>query len=273
MSQVGQLVKKLVADAPPSELQAIYDDLIKITGNNPSTKREILEAIEEHNVEHCVPIALDNGQMTIISQYNREGAQFVDPALELVYSVDHLTRRAIDVRQKTMETKLTKDQNDISERIKLYGASAFAGTKVATGVYPLGQDQTVILMVSEKSNQSSYWTAYWKSEYIYNHDKMQITKGTIDVLVHYFEEGNVNLRTHHEILDETVENPSQLVDKIRDIENSVTNKLGASFRDLNDTQFKTLRRRLPINKSRINWGQAIGNYRLGKDAAEGQNLK
>ena len=90
-----------------------------------------------------------------------------------------------------------------------------------------------------------------------------------DIDVHYFEDGNVAFKFHKDIEVQEAVNP---IVAIKSQENEIEREMGSSFAALNERDFKSLRRRLPVTRSKINWGKGIGTYRLGKNTAE-SNLK
>lgn len=55
-----------------------------------------------------------------------------------------------------------------------------------------------------------------------------------------------------------------LVAKIAAAEAKYQEEVNHSFVGLNEGPFKALRRQLPVTRSKMNWGKAMGNYRLGK---------
>ncbi|GMF78612.1 unnamed protein product [[Candida] boidinii] len=82
--------------------------------------------------------------------------------------------------------------------------------------------------------------------------------------------GNVILKTGKKInsISISIKDVSSKIKEIEDeFEFSVVNK----FTRLNEDLFKNLRRQLPINRSRVQWGKAIGNYKLGQDVAGGRH--
>lgn len=123
----------------------------------------------------------------------------------------------------------------------------------------------MIILISTRNNPSNFYNGNWKSEYIYDIDSTELT-GTIDVHVHYYEDGNVSFRSNKEV---EIIKTKDVVKTIQEIEKDFEDRLDVSFSELNEKKFKTLRRRLPITRSKVNWGKAIGTYRLGKDAAQG----
>lgn len=262
-SAFESVISQMVSDTPSGEIKEVYNDLITIAGEN--SKDAILEAIEQYNVQNTIPVDVD-GKSIILSKYNRQGSKFFDPSNSILFSVDHLNRKGLDVETDEY-TKLNELQQDILIALQKYSERDFSGD-LSLAVYPVFDeaDKTAIIIVSTKYNPSNFWNGHWKSEYIYDANSKELS-GFIDVQVHYYEDGNVSFKSRKEV---SVPNTSDVVKAIQGAEKSFENDLDVSFTELNEKEFKALRRKLPITRSRVNWGKAIGNYRLGRDAAQGK---
>ena len=70
-----------------------------------------------------------------------------------------------------------------------------------------------------------------------------------------------------------INNASRIVNFINEQENATMVKIIEQFNNLNQKSFKNLRRLLPVTRSKINWGSAIGNYRLGSDVINKSKTK
>lgn len=88
--------------------------------------------------------------------------------------------------------------------------------------------------------------------------------GSIEIDVHYFEDGNVRLKTRKEIGVVDAKSPLIVVNRIAQAESKYQEDVNRAFVGLNENEFKALRRQLPVTRSKMNWGKAIGTYRLGK---------
>lgn len=117
-----------------------------------------------------------------------------------------------------------------------------------------------LYIVGNKYNPSNYWTGRWRSRYEIDMNSSQI-KGHIQVNVHYYEQGNVQLSTDYEpIIDltskdttSTAKKASQIIKAIQQTESNYQNTLNSAYADLGDNTFKQLRRALPVTKQKINW--------------------
>ncbi|CCE62551.1 hypothetical protein TPHA_0C04010 [Tetrapisispora phaffii CBS 4417] len=260
-SQFDSVIADIISDAPSGEITEIYEDLIKIVGE--SAKESILEAIEQYNIRNCIPIEVE-GKQIIISEYNKDGVKFIDPITAISFSVDHLNRTGFDIGSS--DISLSSVQEEIVKNLNEYTASDFSG-EVTFGVYPIPneEDKTSIIISSTKYNASNFWNGEWKSKYIFDSSSNSL-EGEIDVDVHFYEDGNVSFKSNKKI---NLSSVNDAVSALKEVEVEFEKELDSSFSDLNEKQFKSLRRKLPITRSKVNWGKAIGNYRLGKDAAQG----
>lgn len=263
-STFESIISQVVSDTPSGEIKEVYNDLITIAGEN--SKDSILEAIEQYNVKNTIPVDVE-GKQVILSRFNKEGSKFFDPLNSLIFSVDHLNRKGLDVAPYHA-TSLNEQQQELLSALQVYVSKDFTGDKVLA-VYPVAEEtsKTAIIIVSTKYNPGNFWNGSWRSEYIHDSNTGQLT-GTIDVQVHYYEDGNVSFKSNKNV---SVEDCTAPIKTIQEIESSFENNLDDSFTELNEKQFKQLRRRLPVTRSKVNWGKAIGNYRLGRDAAQGKS--
>ncbi|QLQ78182.1 hypothetical protein HG537_0A04290 [Torulaspora globosa] len=256
------IISQIIADSPSGEITEVWNDLIAIAG--PSAKDAILDSIEQYNIENTVPVDID-GKSVIISSYNKEGSKFYDPIDHKLFSVDHLNRKGLDIEPYN-STTLNAVQQTILEGLQNYTSTNFPGN-VTLAVYPIVEEpaKVAIIIVSTKYNPSNFWNGDWRSEYIYDSTSKEL-EGKIDVQAHYYEDGNVRFKSAKEV---KVSNLEDVVKAIQEEEENFERNLDSSFSELNEKQFKTLRRKLPITRSKVNWGKAIGSYRLGRDAAQG----
>ncbi|CCC67124.1 hypothetical protein NCAS_0A05660 [Naumovozyma castellii] len=268
MSEFKEIINEIINDAPPGETQEVYADLLKITSEaNADT---VLECIESRNVKTVTRVFIPElDQFSLVSEFNAdkdERAKFWDPVAMCRFAVDHLHLKAVDVELDVQEKALNDAQGKLYEDLKKYVTGAYPNDVATVGVFPQEEEEDVIriCIVAEKLNPANYWNGSWKSKYHYN-VKEETLEGEINVYVHYFEDGNVNFQSGKEVKLQG----SDVVQLIKEVETQFENELMTSFTDLNEKQFKNLRRRLPITRSKVNWGKAIGNYRLGRDAAQG----
>ena len=261
-SNFDSVISEIIFDTPAGEIQEVYNSLITLAGEN--AKDTILDVIEQYNVKNNIPIDVD-GNLVILSENTKSGAsRYTDAVRGVSFTVDHLNKKGLDV-EPLQDAASQEECKKLHEQITEYTAKNYPGD-VTIAVNPIADSQKLeIIIISTKYNPANFWNGDWRSKYTYDASSNQIS-GSIEVHVHYYEDGNVSFKSN-----KTVENTpaNDVVDAISQIEGEFEKSLDVSFTELNEKQFKALRRRLPITRSKVNWGKAIGNYRLGKDAAEG----
>ena len=236
---MNKTVNELVSSAPPGELADVVEDLNVII-DNPAA---ILAAVDNYVEQGVVALGL------IASKWNSHQGKYACHVNKKLYNVDGL--KAIDIED--FETEGV-DANLVN-LLERYGEAHYPSTYAFT-VVP--GSTTEIVIIGQRNNLENYYSGQWKSHYLINGSKVV---GEIAITIHYFEEGNVRMT-----FNEKVEGSgSDVVLVIEKIENDVTLKVVDKFTDLNQKLFKNLRRLLPVTRSKINWGKAIGNYRLGSD--------
>lgn len=115
-----------------------------------------------------------------------------------------------------------------------------------------------LYIVGNKYNPTNYWTGRWRSIYEIDMDAGKV-QGEIEVNVHYYEQGNVQLSTNHqpmiEISGEESSNkkPKEVVEAIQKTESGYQAALNNAYSHLGDDTFKLLRRALPVTKQKVNW--------------------
>ncbi|KAI5968803.1 CAP1 [Candida margitis] len=248
-----ELITSLIQSAPSTELPEVIQSLKTISGASKSTIDDALAAyIKNH------PIAVSD---YIISSLNKDphSSKYIDYIKEEKFTFDITKQEIVDVESYT--PKVSVDSQLVS-KLQQYGDDYFQDYAF-TIIPESSQDAYTIIILGQKLNQDNFYTGIWHSQYKINGDKIT---GAIDLDIHYFEDGNVRLKYNEADVSGTgMTSASDVVNFINQADNAIELKLIDQFQHLNQQSFKNLRRLLPVTRSKINWGSAIGNYRLGSD--------
>ena len=86
----------------------------------------------------------------------------------------------------------------------------------------------------------------------------------MNVDVHYYEDGNVQLKTNtQKSFSVAAGDAAAAMKEISQVEQAMHSSLDTSYVTMGETTFKALRRALPVIRTKVNWPQ-IEQYRLGK---------
>lgn len=271
---LNELVDSLIQSAPPAELKQVSQSLSSLTKgtSTSSTNSLIQDSIEQYAQENI--ISIDN---IIISKYNKDenSSKYIDYVNNKLFNVDWQNQKIIDVESyHDNNNKRGSNYDELIQKLSQYGDDYYP-SNIAFTVIPESEDQLRVIIIGQRANHDNFYTGQWKSNYLITE---QGIKGNIDLDIHYFEDGNVRLKFNESINSSNnnnnsstlqsgnlINNASRIVNFINEQENATMVKIIEQFNNLNQKSFKNLRRLLPVTRSKINWGSAIGNYRLGSD--------
>ncbi|EGW34512.1 uncharacterized protein SPAPADRAFT_59946 [Spathaspora passalidarum NRRL Y-27907] len=248
--KLNQLVDSLVKTSPPGELPQINNSLSALTHES------IDQALEKYINENS---SVFSGY--IASQYNKDAnsSKYIDYVSKKMFNIDTKSFKAIDIESYTAHADYPSYFDELVKKLETYGEDHYP--QFAFTVIP--GDVVRVIIIGRRLNPDNFYTGQWKSEYAIQNGQIS---GTVNLDIHYYEDGNVRLKLDEKLDGESVGgSASDIVNFISNSETKVTLKIIDQFNDLNQQQFKNLRRLLPITRSKINWGNAIGNYRLGSD--------
>jgi len=117
-----------------------------------------------------------------------------------------------------------------------------------------------------------FWNGRWRSVYTISFKDGASgadLKGTYKINIHYYEDGNVQLTTNNErTIKVTLGNPDAsaqaIVKAIEKAEREYQTAIDDNYLTMSDTSFKSLRRQLPITRTKLEWSK-ISGYKLGQE--------
>lgn len=173
-----------------------------------------------------------------------------------------------------------EDEFEIEFRVKLdkYVKDLFPGSG-AFSINKTNENEWKIDIVGERLRPKAFWSGHWHSkwkiQFINSESDIEAKEfkieGQIDLVVHYHEEGSVQLSATKEIpsrVNFKSETLSQAIEKIyykiKDSEDSVQLGLNEAYQQLAENMFKKLRRQLPVTRTKMDWGKFV-NYNLSSE--------
>jgi len=231
--------------------------------------QSVSSAFERYNEEQLATAKLPgSGKEVLVSQYNKlEDGRYYDVESQSSFSFDHTTQKASSVQPYTLDSPYT----DLITTL-LKSLSAHAREHYPTSTYTivptnLTSSTLAILLVSNKYSPSNFWNGRWRTTYLYTPSSSSLT-GTINVDVHYYEDGNVRLMTAKKV--EVKAQEGELIRQLAAQEKKYQEELNRGFSALSEGAFKSLRRQLPVTRQKVEW-EKVGTYRLGQDIGGGRS--
>ncbi|MCJ1369528.1 F-actin-capping protein subunit alpha [Loxospora ochrophaea] len=273
-SESKNAVSAFVEGAPPGELGDVVADIKALTIGEPNLLQSVGPAFQKYNEEQLTTVKLPgSGQSVLVSSYNSLGdGRYYDVESKSSFLFDHTTQKASTIQPFNLETKhgvllisiLTYLSTHAHEH---YPASTFS-------VFPTSADSVLaITLVSNKYSPSNFWNGRWRSTYLYTPSSNSIS-GTINIDVHYYEDGNVRLTARKPVdisgIASSADSSAAAKDVMRQIgllEKNYQEELNRGFGTLNEGTFKGLRRTLPVTRQKVEW-EKVGNYRVSDTVSE-----
>lgn len=263
--KLNKLVSDLVASAPPGELTGVAEDLNTILDNEQTSL--VNNSIETFFDENFGVFS----NTFVVSKLNKDqnSSKYIDYVNKKLFNIDVSNQAAIDIESLERHVELPGYFDDLVKKLEQYGDDHFPSTFAFTVIPDVASGRVHIILIGERLNNENFYTGQWRARYTVT-ETGDVT-GDIKLDIHYFEDGNVRLNFDEKVSESISSvNGGSIVNLINKVESSTTIKLMETFNDLNQKSFKNLRRLLPVTRSKINWGKAIGNYRLGSDVVNKQ---
>lgn len=258
--EIGDILQQLIESAPAGELEEVYNDLMIMFPNQSGVVNKTLTRLAEKQ-----GIVLNGKGIANQENKDSQSGKFWDYENRKTYNTDFEGSKIFDSESSTPQVEYPHFYNNLVKELKFYGEKHFP-SQFEYQVIPK-VDSLVITLIGQKLNKSNFYTGRWTGTYTIN-STMKLAKADILLDIHYYEEGNVRFDFKEEIEEDCEFTPSAILSFIERSENAVLIKVVNQFTLLNQKYFKNLRRLLPVTKSKINWGNAIGNYKLGTDVIE-----
>jgi capping protein alpha len=280
MYQVGDEEKKNIArgflkTAPPGEFIEVFTDVRKLLKNDTLLNSIAPTSFKEYNTEQYLIARNDSGFKGLVSNFGEVGNnQYLDPHTKQVFTFDHLKQQVTEVSgggEQHLNHDVEQWRSNFQTHALKYVDDYFQDTGCCAvyGAKNGGQHVINFVVTSARFNPDNFWNGRWRSTWVisFTPGGQATLSGTIQLNVHYYEEGNVQLVSNtvknHNV---SAQNPEQFgkdaVAAIQKIEGDFHNSLDANYDAMSSTTFKALRRPLPIFKQLIKW-ENLAQYEQG----------
>jgi capping protein alpha len=274
-----QVASAFVLQSPPGEINDVLNDVRVIVNDDDVLEDGLLPALRDYNLAQFILVDVpDANHQTIVSDVARlqdsgeEEERFLDPRSKTSFRFDHLRLEASVPRPE--------ESDPASEPLRAALESAalsYLAAHYIDGVAAIFASQPpshfTVQIVSNKYNPSNFWSGRWRSQYQIEFAESKTIQGKILVNVHYYEQGNVQLETLHDLsipIPPAIVNasPNAAANKIFALieaeETRLQTSLNESYHEMSEKAFKGLRRALPLTRQKIDWDKVTG-YKLGAE--------
>ncbi|KAG6376941.1 F-actin-capping protein subunit alpha [Boletus reticuloceps] len=274
-----QVASAFILQSPPGEINDVLNDVRVIVNDDDILEDGLLPALREYNLAQFILADVpDADHQTIVSDVARiqdsgeEEERFLDPRSKTSFRFDHLRLATSDPRSEEPDPAAEPFRAALESAALSYLAAHYID-----GVAAIFSSQPpshfTVQIVSNKYNPTNFWSGRWRSQYYIDFAESKMIQGKILVNVHYYEQGNVQLETSHDLsipIPPAIANasPNAAVNKIFALieteETRLQTSLNESYHEMSEKAFKGLRRALPLTRQKIDWDKVTG-YKLGAE--------
>jgi len=278
-----QVATNFILNSPPGEFVEVVADVRGLVPDEQLLNRAAPETFRRYNTEQMLQVESPNNKhQVLITQHGEVGpSAYLDPRGKQVVLFDHLRQQVSGVRPIN-KGELDADVEPYRaafdrEALKYVGEYYIGGATTVYGKKRDGEYQITIAIATSKYSPNNFWNGRWRSTWQVTFApsaKLATINGMVQVNVHYYEEGNVQLNNTFEkqLQSQVSKDPqataAQAMKTIIKAEHAFHSSLDTSYATMGSTTFKALRRMLPITVQKIDWNK-IRALRLGAELKRG----
>ncbi|RLN20541.1 hypothetical protein BBJ28_00019314 [Nothophytophthora sp. Chile5] len=261
-----QIAQRFLLASPPGQVHEVLRDVAKLVPARVLPDAALRGALHASNVRNFLPVDVPDGdykarsrvdliwpsnasfpgicgcvsrQILICEEGEVDAAHYVDPIGNRVLGFDHIKQQIV-----------AEDVAELPEAL----VSPFEKERCVPGVYVVGS-KLVVNLCTERINLRNFWGGRWQSrwELDLTANPAQVS-GVIQLHVHYFENGNLQLQSSKQVEEEvTFERPNGLGDALlrvmKDAEDDLQANLEDMYINMSEETFKEMRRVMPGTSS------------------------
>jgi len=279
--EIVNIANGFLLSSPPGEFMEVVTDVRGLLQNDALLNQSAPGTFKKYNTLQMLQVKSPAGNHeALITKFGeiREN-EYLDPRGRVVLTFDHIRQEVTGHRPIGSELDASAEpyRRAIDDAAYNYTQDHYQnGSAAAYGKSSGGQLEVVIAISSSKFNPNNFWNGRWRSAWTvtFKPGGQATAKAKIQVNVHYYEDGNVQLVTNWEkSISLQADNDAEkfaaaLLKQIASIEQNYQTALETSYTTMGETTFKALRRVLPISRQKIDW-QKIRLYKIGGDINSG----
>ncbi|KAI1307274.1 F-actin-capping protein subunit alpha [Halotydeus destructor] len=270
-----RIVGDFILNAPPGEVREVLNDVRLLLNNDTLLKENVSSVLAQYSKEQLTSVTINGSEHpTLVTEFNDlGGSRFFDPRSKQSFKYDHLREEATDLMSHEPDETAEPWRSALEQTLTTYAKDHYYhGVASVFGSSENGDITLTGCIEDHQFQPKNYWNGRWRSVWTVSFnpssDKAELS-GKIDVQVHYYEDGNVQLVSSKEVKEPIViSNESALAKDFVELVNSAEKDyqvaVSENYQTMSKTTFKALRRALPVTNSKIDWSK-IMSYRIGSE--------
>ncbi|CAH0478198.1 unnamed protein product [Peronospora belbahrii] len=268
-----QIAQRFLLASPPGQFYEVLRDIEKLVPGHILSDTVRQSVLHAYNIKNFLPVEVPDAHYKILicEEGEIDDAHYIDPIGNRVLGFDHMNQQIIagDIAEipEPRVTEFEKERQQVQQTLRSYLQFEYMHGGTA-GVYVVGT-KLIVNLCTERVNLRNFWGGRWKSRWEVDLTVNPATvKGTIQLHVHYFENGNLQLQSVKDIEEEiTIQSPGNLGDAIlrvmKEAEDNLQTNLEDMYSNMSEETFKEMRRVMPVTQAKMEW--SLYAHRTAKD--------
>ncbi|KJP85323.1 hypothetical protein AK88_05025 [Plasmodium fragile] len=289
LNEKKNFIRHVLMHAPPGNLADLVSDLKTLFGTSAAIQNTIEEAVAAHNEKNYAIIPLSGDDYVITCEESKVGNSYLQPKLKSLLDVNHLKKKVnttADVEEVRYPDLLENYRNSCSAKLEEYVQVHYSNwnelqtinyptvninsknglsVKCCSSVYAKeheGRFNLLFVVCCDrhylKNFHASSWRSSWNVTFLTT-DEEVLLNGTIDIVLTYFEDANINFKATKRFekrvhVNSAVDNFSaNIVSAIRECENSALYELNEFLIHIDKELIKNTRKIMPFNGDKFDW--------------------
>ncbi|KAL8683523.1 MAG: hypothetical protein Q9186_000563 [Xanthomendoza sp. 1 TL-2023] len=266
-SNNAAVVSAFVEGAPPGELADVIADVKKLTVNEPKLLESITPAFQKYNEEQLSTVKLPGSSSNVsgkkLGLLKKHGV-----ADRRAGPHQPLQPKASDVQPYALDSEHSDLISSLLKSLSTHSTEHYPSATYTVCPSHSSPSTLALLLVSNKYSPSNFCNGRYRSAYLFTPSSSSLT-GTINVDVHYYEDGNVRLTTSKKVSEDlalgegkgAAAMAAEVLRMVAKVERGYQEELERGFARLSEGEFKGLRRQLPVTRQKVEWDK-VGGYRV-----------
>lgn len=246
-----------IKSAPINEVKFALADVEKLVADPSVLNNDVKsKVLHDYNAAQLVHVEDPSGAKFLLTPFNELSHDvFYDPETGKSWTIDHVQKTVTGAASGYSAGPNESLRAAASAAMKKYTSTHYKKDKCVYGVFADASHLTICVS-GINTNLNAFWTGNWRATY-----RVPVSGGALEskleVNVHYFEDGNVQLNAAFAAPPVTVSGDGDaVVAALEKIETEWQASLEKMYIDMHHQTFKAMRRALPLNKMPMNWTSA-----------------
>ncbi|SCQ16382.1 F-actin-capping protein subunit alpha, putative [Plasmodium ovale] len=295
LNEKKKFIRHVILNAPPGKIPDLVSNLKVLFGSNAIINNFVEEVVSNYNEKNYAMIPITEDDYVITCEHSKNENLYLNPQLKLLATVNHLKRKvtATTSLQEVKHSLLLENYRHVcSEKLKEYVESHYTrwnevqtlnyptvniksknglNVKCSSSVYATEQEDKFNLFFIIccdrfylKNFHASSWRSSWEITFLMN-DQEALLMGTIDIILTYFEDANINFKTTVNFEEKVHVNneieafSTNILSAICKCENNMLYDLNNFMINTSKSLIKNARKIIPLNGDKFYWKETYQN--------------